>query len=88
MNRRHEDEVNPLVVVVFIVFSLVVAALLVMASCSTPEREPRMDALTQTYTSTSGETVEVYVVTDPDTNIQYLVTDSGGLTPRLGNLNG
>lgn len=36
------------------------------------------------YTS-SGETIKVYVFVDPETDIQYLVSDRGGITPRLTN---
>lgn len=36
------------------------------------------------YTS-SGETIKVYVFIDPETDIQYLVSDRGGITPRLTN---
>lgn len=42
------------------------------------------DALGPVYTS-EGDIIKVYVFTDPDTDIQYLVSDRGGLTPRLWN---
>ena len=37
-----------------------------------------------TYARThDGGTIRVYVVTDPDTCVQYVVSDRGGVTPRL-----
>lgn len=46
-------------------------------------RRPTMDSMSYTYTS-DGDMIKTYVVTDPDTGIQYVVTDHGGITPRLG----
>lgn len=43
---------------------------------------PRMEPLTATYTAEGGR-VAAYVLTDPDTGVQYVVTDGGGITPRL-----
>lgn len=42
------------------------------------------DALTHTYTNEPDEPISAYVLTDPDTGIQYIVTSNGGITPRLG----
>ena len=36
--------------------------------------------LTRTY---DGSIIRWYVMTDPDTQVQYLVNDRGGCTPRL-----
>lgn len=53
-----------------------------------PEREPeqgptiRHDSLAPTYTY-DGEIIRWYVLVDPDTQIEYLVNDRGGCTPRL-----
>lgn len=41
------------------------------------------DSLAPTYTY-DGEIIRTYVFTDPDSGVQYLVTDAGGITPRLG----
>lgn len=41
------------------------------------------DSLAPTYTY-DGEVIRWYVFTDPDTDVQYLVNDRGGCTPRLG----
>lgn len=41
------------------------------------------DSLGISYTY-NGEEVRWYVFTDPDTNVQYLFNDQGGVTPRLG----
>ena len=40
------------------------------------------DSLAPTYTH-DGEIIRWYVLTDPDTSVQYLVNDRGGCTPRL-----
>lgn len=41
------------------------------------------DSLAPTYTY-DGDIIRTYVFTDPDSGVQYLVTDKGGITPRLG----
>lgn len=43
----------------------------------------RHDSLTHTYTHDGTDTIRVYVVTDPDAGVQYVVSDHGGITPRL-----
>lgn len=42
----------------------------------------RHDSLAPTYTY-DGDCIRWYVLVDPDTNVQYLVNDRGGCTPRL-----
>lgn len=39
------------------------------------------DSLTVNYTY-NGEAIRTYVMIDPDTNIQYLVNDRGGMVRR------
>lgn len=39
------------------------------------------DSMTITYTY-NGETIRYYVMTDPDTQIQYIVNDRGGMCKR------
>lgn len=46
---------------------------------ATVERHDSM-AYTRTH---DGEVIRVYVVTDPDTQVQYVVSDRGGIAPRL-----
>lgn len=43
---------------------------------------PRMEPLTATFTS-EGDSIKAYILVDPDTQQQYIVTDKGGITPRL-----
>ena len=43
---------------------------------------PRMEPLTATYTNDS-DCIKAYLIRDPDTGIEYLVTDHGGITPRI-----
>lgn len=47
-----------------------------------PEHVITHDSLAPTYTY-DGEVIRWYVLTDPDTGVQYLVNDRGGATPRL-----
>lgn len=47
-----------------------------------PVRKITHDSLAPTYTY-DGEIIRWYVLTDPDTSVQYLVNDRGGCTPRL-----
>ena len=68
----------------FIAFGV---ALLVMIACvvysaTANASLPRMEPLTATYTA-DNDCIKAYVLIDPDTAIQYLVTDHGGITPRL-----
>lgn len=42
---------------------------------------PRMEPLTATFTA-EGDSIKAYVLVDPDTGIQYLVSDHGGITLR------
>lgn len=72
-----------LVVAIFVVLAL-------LDKCSggeAPDAEPgaaiRHDSLTHTYTHDGADIIRVYVVTDPDMGIQYVVSDHGGITPRL-----
>lgn len=41
------------------------------------------DSMTITYTY-NGESIRYYVMVDPDTNIQYIVNDRGGMCRREG----
>lgn len=47
-----------------------------------PEHVITHDSLAPTYTY-DGEVIRWYVLTDPDTGVQYLTNDRGGTTPRL-----
>ena len=42
----------------------------------------RMDSLGHTYTA-EGDMIKLYVIIDPDSGIEYLVSDHGGITPRI-----
>ena len=46
------------------------------------DQRPTHDSMTYARTY-DGELIRVYVVTDPDTGAQYIVSDRGGITPRL-----
>lgn len=47
-----------------------------------PQNTIKHDSLAPTYTY-DGEVIRWYVFTDPDSGVQYLVNDRGGVTPRL-----
>lgn len=77
------------------VFVLVVLAIILMhmLGCDKEETpveveepakitQPTMSPLGPVYTE-DGNTIRMYVFTDPDTDIQYLVSDRGGVTPRI-----
>lgn len=49
-----------------------------------PKTDPTHDSLGPVYTYNGKGTMRVYVFTDPDSGVQYLVNDKGGITPRLG----
>ena len=69
---------------VYIAFT--VAALIVIACFASGfvayAALPSMDSLTATFTA-DNDCIKLYVVRDPDSGIEYLVTDHGGITPRL-----
>lgn len=48
-----------------------------------PVRKITHDSLTPTYTY-DGEIIRTYVLIDPDTGLQYLVSDRGGICERWG----
>ena len=43
---------------------------------------PKQDSLTATFTA-EGDAIKLYVIIDPDSGIEYLVSDHGGITPRI-----
>ena len=71
-----------LVVAIFI--GIVVA--FVMQAKEDSKAQPKMshDSMTVVHTY-NGETIRFYVMTDPDTQVQYIVSDRGGICVREGN---
>lgn len=69
----------------------IVAALLTMAIALHAYRQENQKPVEHRVTHDSmcaihtydGETIRFYVMTDPDTGAQYVVSDRGGITPRL-----
>lgn len=47
-----------------------------------------MDALGYTRTNDPDDTIYAYVIKDPDYGIEYIVTDHGGICPRIRSSNG
>ena len=43
---------------------------------------PKQDSLAATFTA-EGDAIKLYVIIDPDSGIEYLVSDHGGITPRI-----
>ena len=80
MKRRNDNDLSA-----FLIFLLVlcvfVASFVTFAKPSAASL-PRMEPLTVTYTA-DDDVIKAYIITDPDTAIQYIVTDHGGITPRL-----
>lgn len=69
-------------------FLYLFAALLLIvaiASCSVENNHKyaTADALDIVYTSDSEIPIRVFTFIDPDSGIMYLVSDRGGITPRL-----
>lgn len=52
-------------------------------SLKAQEHRVTHDSLASTYTFDGELTIRWYVFTDPETDVQYLVNDQGGCTPRL-----
>ena len=72
----------------FLIFMLLVVTFGVAFVCFGPIIQgkadlPRMDSLAATFTA-DGDCIKLYVIRDPDTGLEYLVSDHGGITPRLG----
>ena len=66
---------------------LLCAGLLICVSVHTSSAQaalPRMEPLTATFTA-DNDSIKAYILIDPDTSLQYIVTDKGGITPRLHN---
>ena len=53
-----------------------------MTSQESQSTNKRHDAMTCTYDN-KGNRTNYYVMVDPDTGIQYVVNDKGGMCPRL-----
>ena len=71
------------IMVLVILASLAFGLLLDMPTkASKVQSKIAQDSLAPTYTY-DGEIIRWYVLTDPDTGIQYLVNDRGGCTTRL-----
>lgn len=85
--------VRAAIVVVTVVVLVVVLAWIGVRQGASIHSEPtapaksvqlqRHDSLTHTYTHDGSDTIRIYVVTDPDMGVQYVVNDHGGITPRL-----
>jgi len=68
-------------IIAFLV-ALVVICACVVYGIAAHASLPRMEPLTATYTA-DNDIIKAFVLIDPDTKIQYIVTDHGGITPRL-----
>lgn len=72
--------------VVLIMFVLSIATVMHLVRTDTPTDSPTKfdmhDSMTVTRTF-DGEKIRWYVMTDPDTQVQYVVNDRGGCCPRL-----
>lgn len=88
--RRRDKKESGGVIPIFVVLIIILLGSLAWGVTHQPPTEAELrpehkithDSLAPTYTY-DGEVVRWYVFTDPDTEIQYLVNDRGGCTPRL-----
>lgn len=88
--RRHDQKDPSGLLPLFAVLILIILGSLAWGVTHQPPTEAELrpaakithDSLTSSYTY-DGEVIRWYVLTDPDTQIQYLVNDRGGCTPRL-----
>lgn len=86
--RRYDSEpsgcgvalVCLLVIGILVVIALVMAKQVNDAAVAKPKQ--RHDSMTVNYTY-DGETIRWYVMTDPDTGVQYVVNDRGGCSVRV-----
>lgn len=69
-------------VISFIFLALITYFVVTAAKHDTARILEGHDSMTYARTY-NGEIIRVYVVTDPDYGQQYLVTDRGGITPRI-----
>lgn len=73
---------NTTKVIVTIVMLTIIFVLALLQPWNSKPDGSTHDALVGTWTN-SGDRINVYVVTDPDTGQQYLMSDHGGITPRI-----
>lgn len=69
-----------LIFVICSIFFLIVWGITSLSTTKVPDYKTH-DSLTINYTY-DGEEIRTYVMIDPDTNIQYLVNDRGGMVRR------
>ena len=91
MPREREQNFNArstitVCAVVLIMFVISIATVMYLVRTDTPTESPSKfdmhDSMTVTRTF-DGEKIRWYVMTDPDTQVQYVVNDRGGCCPRL-----
>ena len=75
---RWRDDGIPIIIAIIVIVAIYAVIGLVGKSDATI---PRMEPLTATFTADGGE-IKAYVLIDPDTGVQYIVTDAGGIAPR------
>ena len=73
---------DPLAATIVIIVTVVIVYACLLFAVNAQAELPRMEPLTATYTA-DGDCIKAYVIIDPDTQHQYIVSDHGGITPRL-----
>lgn len=88
MPRRREVSPTPAHAVALMILLMLAAIAAVWSMTRKPQsnneaakRGPRHDSMCVTYTY-NGEAIRYYVMTDPDTQRQYIVNDRGGMCLR------
>lgn len=84
MESLSKDKLKLFVWVLVLALLLLGGALAINGLTDVKDIKPglTMDSLSCTYTY-NGEIIRYYVFVDPETRIEYLVNDRGGMTPRL-----
>lgn len=94
--RKHRERPSAAAVVLLVCILGTILSVILLVSITQETSEPlpdeapappvearvKHDSLAPIYTY-NGEIIRTYVFTDPDSGVQYLVNDRGGMTPRL-----
>lgn len=79
--RRNDDDLSAFLLFL-IIFLVAIIFCFIFPAAQGQASLPRMEPLTATFTA-DDDVIKAYVLIDPDTKQQYIVTDHGGITPRL-----
>ena len=85
MRRKDEESsmwgIAIVCILVMVIFAGIALALAKQTNDKATKTAQTHDSMTYARTN-DGDTIRVYVVTDPDSQVQYVVSDRGGICPR------